>query len=93
MKRTLVVLATLAVLLTVACATTTPPTTAGLVTGVDGSSITVTANGAPVTYNITRSTNIYAADGVMTKRSYLTQGQRVQVWANGNQAVRINIEP
>lgn len=93
MKRTLVVLATLAVLLTAACATTTPPTTVGLVTAVDGSSITVAANGAPVTYNITRSTNIYAADGVMTKRSYLTEGQRVHVWANGNQAVRINIAP
>ena len=93
MKRTLVVLATLAVLLTVACATTSPATATGLVTAVDGSSITVTANGAPATYAITRSTNIYAADGVLTKRSYLTQGQRVQVWANGNQAVRINIEP
>jgi len=93
MKRTLVALATLALLLTVACATTSAPTTTGLVTSVDGSTITVAANGTPATYTLTRSTNIYAADGVMTKRSYLTQGQRVQVWANGDKAVRINIEP
>lgn len=93
MKRTLVVLATLAILLTVACATTSAPTTTGVVSGVEGSALTVTANGAPVTYTLTRSTNVYAADGVMTTRSYLTNGQRVQVWANGEKAVRINVQP
>lgn len=95
MKRTFVALVTLVLLLTAACATTSAPTTTGVLTAVNGTTITVAApaGGAPVTYTMTRSTNVYAPDGVIAQRSYLSTGQRVQVWANGEKAVRINIAP
>lgn len=95
MKRTLVALTMLVLLLGAACASTSAPTATGVITAVDGSTITVAApaGAAPVTYTMTRSTNVYAADGVLAQRSYLASGQRVQVWANGTSAVRINIAP
>ena len=91
MKRSLILLVTLALFLG-ACATTTAPGTTGVVTEVNGSTITVAASGTPTTYTLTNRTMIYAPDGIETGRSYLTKGQRVMVWSNGTNAVRINIE-
>lgn len=93
MKRSLILLVALALILA-ACSTTSAPATSGVITAVNGSTVTVAnANGDGVsTYTVTRSTTIYAPDGVRSQRSYLTPGQRVLVWADGtNQAVRINI--
>lgn len=90
MKRSLVVLVTFALLLA-ACATLAPGST-GVVSEVNGNSVVVTSGGTPTTYTITNRTLIYAPDGVETQRAYLTKGQRVMVWANGGNAVRINIE-
>ncbi|HEU4886893.1 MAG TPA: hypothetical protein VFV49_03330 [Thermoanaerobaculia bacterium] len=90
MKRSLVLLVTLALLLG-ACASTTPPT--GIVTEVNGNTVTVAlAGGEPTTYTLTNRTLVYAPDGVETTRSYLTKGQRVMVWATGTNATRVNIE-
>ena len=91
MKRSLVLLITLALLLG-ACATTAPGTT-GVVTEVNGNTVSVAVNGgSPTTYTLTNRTLVYAPDGVETTKSYLTKGQRVMVWANGANAVRVNIE-
>lgn len=92
MKRTLVLLIALS-LLVAACATTTAPAATGVITAVDGSTITVAGpNGdGSTTYTLTRSTNVYAPDGVLSQRAYLTPGQRVLVWADGTNAVRINV--
>ena len=92
MKRSLVLLVALS-LLVAACATTSAPTTTGVITSVSNSAITVAnANGdGTSTYTLTRSTNIYSPDGILSRRSYLTEGQRVLVWADGTNAVRINI--
>lgn len=91
MKRTLVLLITLALLLG-ACATTAPGTS-GVVTEVNGTTVSVAVNGgAPTTYTLTNRTLVYAPDGIETTKSYLSKGQRVMVWGNGTNAVRINIE-
>ena len=92
MKRTLVLLIALS-LLVAACATTSAPSANGVITAVDGSTVTVAGpNGdGSTTYTITRSTSIYAPDGVASQRAYLTPGQRVLVWADGTNAIRINI--
>jgi ABC-type uncharacterized transport system YnjBCD substrate-binding protein len=91
MKRSLVLLVTLALLLG-ACAATAPGTT-GVVTEVNGNTVSVAvAGGQPTTYTLTNRTLIYAPDGVETSHSYLSKGQRVMVWANGTNAVRVNIE-
>lgn len=92
MKRSLVLLLTFALLLG-ACATTTAPATTGVVTEVNGSTISVAVNGGqPTTYTLTNRTLVYAPDGVETTRSYLAKGQRVMVWANGSNLVRVNIQ-
>ena len=93
MKRSLVLLVTIALLLG-ACATgVTAPGTKGVVTEVNGNTVSVAvAGGSPTTYTLTNRTLIYAPDGVETLRSYLSKGQRVLVWADGTNAVRINIE-
>ncbi len=91
MKRSLVLLITLALLLG-ACATVAPGTS-GVVTEVNGTTVSVAVNGgSPTTYTLTNRTLVYAPDGVETTKSYLTKGQRVMVWANGTNAVRVNIE-
>jgi hypothetical protein len=90
MKRSLVVFVTFALLLA-ACATVAPGTS-GVVTEVNGNSVIVATGGTPTTYTLTNRTLIYAPDGVETQRAYLSKGQRVQVWATGGNAVRINIE-
>ena len=93
MKRTLVLLVALT-LLVAACATTTAPTANGVITAVNGNTVTVAgpAGDGSTTYTITRSTNVYSPDGTRSTKSYLTPGQRVLVWADGTNAVRINIE-
>jgi hypothetical protein len=92
MKRSLILVVTLALLLG-ACATTTAPGSKGVVTEVNGNTVSVAVAGAaPTSYTLTNRTLIYSPDGVATMRSYLSKGQRVMVWANGTNAVRINIE-
>jgi hypothetical protein len=92
MKRTLVLLVALSLFL-VACASTSAPTTSGVVTAVNGNTVTVAgpAGDGSSTYTITYRTNIYSPDGVLSTKSYLTPGQKVLVWADGTNAVRINI--
>lgn len=94
MKRSLVVLTSLVLVLALAACAVTAPGTAGVVTKVEGNTVTVAAaGGAETTYTLTSGTNVYAPDGVSTQRSYLAAGQRVMVWSNGSNAVRINVEP
>jgi ABC-type uncharacterized transport system YnjBCD substrate-binding protein len=90
MKRSLILLVAFALLLG-ACATVTPGTK-GVVAEVNGTTVSVAVAGQPTTYTLTNRTLIYAPDGVETTRSYLSKGQRVMVWADGTNAVRINIE-
>lgn len=90
MKRSLILLVTLALLLG-ACATTAPGST-GVITDMNANSVTVAVAGQPTTYTLTNRTMIYAPDGVESVRSYLAKGQRVMVWADGTNAVRINIQ-
>ncbi len=92
MKRTLLFVLALALFLS-ACATTTAPGTAGVITAVDANTVTVSNGGTNTTYTLTRNTSIYSPDGTLSQRAYLTSGQRVLVWADGTNAVRINIEP
>lgn len=89
MKRSLILVVTLALLLG-ACAAVTPGT-AGVVTDVNGNTVAVSVAGQPTTYTLTNRSRIYATDGLETKRSSLTKGQRVMVWANGTTVERINI--
>jgi ABC-type Fe3+-hydroxamate transport system substrate-binding protein len=91
MKRSLILLVTLALLLG-ACASTTTPGTTGVITDVNGTSLTVAVSGQPTTYTLTNRTQVYSPDGVGSERSYLSKGQRVMVWADGTNAVRINIQ-
>jgi ABC-type Fe3+-hydroxamate transport system substrate-binding protein len=92
MKRNLVALSLLVLLVTAACAVTTPGA-AGTVTGVNGNTVTVAGpNGQTMTYTLTPSTHIYNASGSKTSPLFLTNGQRVMVWSNGETAVRINVE-
>lgn len=94
MKRSFVVLVTLVVALSlVACTTVTSPGTSGVVTKVEGNQVTVSNAGTETTYTVSNTTNIYAPDGVLTQRSYLSEGQRVMVWSNGTTASRINVQP
>ncbi len=91
MKRSLILLVTLALLLG-ACATIAPGTT-GVVTEVKGNTLTVAlADGQSTTYTLTNRTVVYAPDGLASIKSYLSKGQRVMVWVSGPNAVRINIE-
>lgn len=92
MKRTLVLLVALS-LLVAACASTSAPTASGTITAVNGNTVTVAGplGDGSTTYTITRNTNIYSPDGTLSTRSYLTPGQKVLVWANGTNVVRINI--
>jgi hypothetical protein len=90
MKRSLIVLITLTLILA-ACATTAPGTT-GVVTDINGSSVTVAVAGQPTTYTLTNRTMVYSSDGVEAMRSHLSKGQRVMVWADGTNATRINIQ-
>lgn len=92
MKRNLVALSLLVLLVTAACAVTSPGST-GTVTAVNGNTVTVAgANGQTTTYTLTPSTHIYNTTGSKTTHLFLSNGQRVMVWSNGETAVRINVE-
>lgn len=91
MKLSVVVLVAFALVLG-ACATMAPGKT-GVVTKVEGNSVTVASGAETATYTIGNRTLLFAPDGGSAQRSYLTEGQRVMVWADGTNAVRINIEP
>lgn len=93
MKRNIAVLVSLVLLLTVAACAVSTPGTAGVITKVEAGTVTVAQAGTETTYTLGRNTNVYATDGNLTQRSYLSPGQRVLVWANGTSAVRINVEP
>lgn len=93
MKRSLVVLTSLVLVLALAACTVTAPGTTGVVTKVEGNTVTVANGGTETAYTLTNSTSVYAPDGVLTQRSYLSAGQRVMVWSSGSNAVRINVEP
>ncbi len=94
MKRNLFALSLLVLLVAAACSTVTAPGTAGVVTSVDGNTVTVAgANGQTTTYTLTSSTYVYNASGSRANKMLLSNGQRVQVWSKAdNTAVRINIE-
>ncbi len=82
----------LVLLVAAACSVAAPGTT-GVVTAVEGNTVTVAgANGQTMTYTLTNSTAIYNAQGSRATSLFLTNGQRVMVWANGDNAVRINVE-
>lgn len=93
MKRSALVLLVTFALLLAACASTTAPGTTGVITAVNGNTITVAQGngGATSTYTIAHKTLIFSAEGLPAQRSFLTEGQRVMVWADGNTAVRINV--
>jgi len=92
MKRTLIALATLALVLTVACASVTGPGTRGVVTAVNGNTVTVSHGSDMTTYTMNGNTFVYSSTGQQAQRSLLTPGQRVEVWASGDKATRINIQ-
>jgi hypothetical protein len=93
MKRALVLIAALSLFLA-ACTSVASPGTTGVVTELTPTSVTVSTGGTATTYTTSSRTNIYAVDGNLTRRNALSTGQRVTVWANGdNSLVRINIEP
>jgi predicted small secreted protein len=97
MKRVLIFALLLLTVVAAACATT--PTKAadvsGVVSAVDGDTITVTpaAGGQPVTVTLVRSTNITWPTGVPAERTAIVKGHTVNVWlAAGSQtASRVNI--
>jgi hypothetical protein len=93
MKRSVIALSLLVLLVTVACASTgAGAPTSGVITAVGDNTVTLAANGQTMTYNLTSSTYVYNAQGARAKRSFLTNGQRVRVVANGQEAVTISIE-
>ena len=75
-------------------ASVTAPGTSGVVTAVDGNTVTVAgANGQTTTYTLTSSTYVYNAAGSRANKMLLSNGQRVMVWSTAdNTAVRINVE-
>jgi hypothetical protein len=100
MKRSIAAISVLAlVLLSTACATTTAatptPSVQGVVTAIDGRTVTVTpASGTPSTVNVDYATSLFWYTGVEAGRSELIVGHRVSVWLkNGSQnASRVVIE-
>ncbi|HYK00938.1 MAG TPA: hypothetical protein VE974_04225 [Thermoanaerobaculia bacterium] len=93
MKRSLIALSVLVLLVTAACASTgTAAATSGVITAVGDNTVTVDANGQATTYNLTSSTYVYNSLGARAKKSFLSNGQRVRVVANGQEAVTISIE-
>lgn len=99
MKRSLMVALVLLSVLTVACTATmsAPKGTAdlsGMVTAVDGNSITVTpAGGSPTTVTLIRDTGIYFPGGVHAEAGDIQKGHSVNVWlaAGSQNATRVNI--
>jgi hypothetical protein len=96
MKRILLALLVLSSLLLAACATTaTAPNVSGVITKIDGNTVTVAAEGGTEsTVTVGYSTRVFHPNGLeATGKSVLAVGQPVKVWlATGTQnASRINI--
>ncbi|MFL6245411.1 MAG: hypothetical protein ACJ74H_05270 [Thermoanaerobaculia bacterium] len=99
MKRILTLASLTLILLTVACATTmsAPKGAAdlsGMVTAVNGNTITVTpAGGTPTTVTLVRDTNVFWPGGVHAASSDIIKGHTVNVWlvAGSQTASRVNI--
>ena len=99
MKRTLILALLTLTLLTVACtATMSAPKGAadlsGMVTAVDGNTITVTpAGGSPTTVTLIRDTNVFWPGGAHAAQSDILKGHTVNVWlvAGSQNATRVNI--
>jgi hypothetical protein len=93
MKRSLIALSILVLFITAACASTgAGAATTGVVTAVGDNTVTVESNGQSTTYNLTSSTYVYNSLGARAKKSFITNGQRVRVVANGQDIVTISIE-
>ena len=99
MKRTFTIALLTLTLLTVACATTmsAPKGAAdlsGMVTAVDGNTITVTpANGTATTVTLGRDTGIFWPGGAHAEAREIVKGHTVNVWlvAGSQTASRVNI--
>jgi predicted small secreted protein len=97
MKRSLIFALLLLTVFAAACATapTKAADVSGIVSAVDGSTITVTpaAGGQPVTVTLVRSTTITWPTGVPAEHTDIVKGHAVNVWlADGTQtASRVNI--
>lgn len=98
MKRTLLALLVLSSLVLAACATTTAaaPNVSGVITQIDGNTVTIApeGGGSASTVTLTWGTRVFQPNGLeATGKSVLTVGQPVKVWlASGTQtASRINI--
>lgn len=97
MKRFLTLSLIVVTLFAVACATTTatgPANVSGMVTAVDGNTITITpAGGSATTVTLNADSIITWPGGVPAERSDIMKGHTVNVWlVNGTQnASRVNI--
>ena len=96
MKRTLFALLALSLFVLAACASTaTAPSVSGVITKIDGNSVTVAAEGgSEQAVTVSFGTRVFYPNGLEAAgTSVLAVGQPVKVWlANGTQsAARINI--
>ena len=99
MKRLLTLASLTLILLTVACsATMSAPKGAadlsGMVSAVDGNTITVTpAGGTPTTVTLVQDTNVFWPGGAHAAHSEIAKGHTVNVWlvAGSQTASRVNI--
>jgi hypothetical protein len=98
MKRSITIALLALSLFTIACSTTMSapqtPTLSGLVTAVEGNTITITPNGgSPTTVTLIADTNIFWPGGAHALPGEIAKGHNVNVWLkDGTQtATRINI--
>lgn len=96
MKRTLLALLILSSLVLAACATSSAPNLRGVISKIDGNTVTIVPadTNQPATVTLSWGTRVFHPNGLEADgTSVLAVGQPVQVWlANGTQnAVRINI--
>ncbi|HEX8616521.1 MAG TPA: hypothetical protein VF911_02940 [Thermoanaerobaculia bacterium] len=95
MKRSLIAVSLLIVLVSLAACSSMGgggAATSGVITAVGDNTITISSNGQSMTYNLTSSTYVYNSQGARARQAFLSNGQRVRVVANGQQAVTINVE-
>ena len=94
MKRNLIAVSLLLVLVSLAACSSmgTGAGTSGVITAVEGNTVTISSNGQSMTYNLTSSTYVYNSQGARARQAFLSTGQRVRVVANGQQAVTISVE-
>ncbi|MDQ3281965.1 MAG: hypothetical protein M3Q69_11195 [Acidobacteriota bacterium] len=92
MKRSVIALSLLVLLIATACASVTAPGTRGVITAVEGNSVTITSNGTATTYTLTNGSQIYSPSGSTASRLLLQNGQSVMVWSRANnEIVRLNV--